>query len=170
MNLPDLRRLVRFDERLREVPVDREAVESAFEAATRALEADPDDVTLLSYAGNASRILGRGEESIALFERALAAAAGEHGVVARIGLGEAYRCADRPDEAVAELEAALSDARHAGSHVDFALQHLGKAVLDAGDPTRAGILLAEALELRRRRGDAALIESTELALARTRLR
>lgn len=168
MNLPDLRPLVRFDEQLREVPVDRAAVERALKAATRALEADADDVKLLSYAGNAARILGRADESIALFERALAAAAGERAIAARIGLGEAYRCADRPAEAVAELEQALTESRQAGAYVDFALQHLGKAVLDAGDPARAAGLLAEALELRRRRGDAALTESSELALARAR--
>jgi tetratricopeptide (TPR) repeat protein len=170
MSLPDLRLLVRFDEQLREAPLDREAVENALSAATRALDAHPDDVKLLVYAGNAARILGRADESIALFERALAAAEGERASAARIGLGEAYRCADRPAEAVAQLEAALSEARHTGAHLDFALQHLGKAVLDAGDQARAAALLEEALELRRHKGDAALIESSERALALSRRR
>lgn len=169
MNLPDLRGLVRFDERLREVPLDPVAVERALEAALHGLEESPHDAKLLSYAGNAARILGRAEASIALFRRALGAAAGERAIAARIGLGEAYRCADRPAEAVAELEQALIEARDAGAYLDFALQHLGKAVLDAGDRAGAVGVLEEALEMRRRGGDAALIESSELALDQAHL-
>ena len=67
-----------------------------------------------------------------------------------------------------ELEQALVDARRSEVHIDFALQHLGKALVDAGRPARAATLLEEALELRRERGDAQLIESTEFALARAR--
>lgn len=171
MTLPDLGALVRCDERLREVAVDPIAVEGALKEATRALEAaeDPAErLRLLTYAGNAARILGRADESIALSRLALDAADGDRAIAARIRLGEAYRCADRPGEAVAELKAALDDARRAGTHVDFALQHLGKALLDAGEPARAVSVLEEALELRRRRGDAALVESTERALAKAR--
>jgi len=171
VSLPDLGPLVRFDERLREVAVDASAVEAALKEAVSALEAaeEPDQrLSLLTYAGNAARILGRADESIALFRQALESADGERGVAARIRLGEAYRCADRPVAAVAELEQALDSARRAGTLVDFALQHLGKALLDAGEQARAVTLLEEALELRRRRGDAELIESTECALATAR--
>ena len=160
MTLPDLGRLVRFDERLREVPIDRLAVEAAFAAAKRI-----GDVT---YAGNAARILGRTEESIALLRQALDAAEGDLVVAARIRLGEAFRCAERTDEAVQELEHALAEARRSGTHVDFALQHLGKALIDAGSSGRAVTVLEEALALRRERGDAELVESTRLALARAR--
>jgi kanamycin kinase len=173
VSLPELGPLVRFDERLREVALDPAAVEEALREATVALDAageTADRVSLLRYAGDAARILGRADESIAFFRRALEAADGKRAIAARIGLGEAYRCADRPVEAVAELEQALADARHGGAYVDFALQHLGKALVDAGGHERAVRLLEEALELRRDRGDAELVESTELALARARAR
>lgn len=160
MTLPDLGGLVRLDERLREVPVDRLAVEAALRDAKR--------MGRLTYAGNAARILGRTEESIALLLEALDAAEGDLVVAAHIRLGEAYRCADRPDEAVRELEYALAEARRSGAYVDFALQHLGKALIDAGSSERAVIVLEEALALRRERGEAELVESTQLALARAR--
>lgn len=171
MTLPDLGPLVRFDERLREVAVDPRAVEAAMREAMRVLDAaeEPDErLSVLTYAGNAARILGRADESIALFRRALETADDERAVAARIRLGEAYRCADRLDEAVRELEQALADARRAGAYLHYALQHLGKTLLDAGESARAVALLEEALELRRTRGDAELIESTEFALARAR--
>jgi tetratricopeptide (TPR) repeat protein len=173
VSLPDLGPLVRFDERLREVPVEAEVVEAALSEALSALDAakeGDDQQSLLTYAGNAARILGRADESISLFRRALDSADGERGVAARVRLGEAYRCADRPEEAVSELEQALIDARRTGAYVDFALQHLGKALIDAGEPEQAVTLLEEALELRRRRHDAELVESTELALVRARSR
>ena len=82
MSLPNLGPLVRFDERLREVAVDAPTVEAALKEAVSALEAaeEPDQrLSLLSYAGNAARILGRADESIALFRRAL-----ESGAACRI--------------------------------------------------------------------------------------
>jgi kanamycin kinase len=47
----------------------------------------------------------------------------------------------------------------------FALQHLGKALCDAGRADEAIPRLEEALSLRERTGDAALIASTRQALA-----
>lgn len=169
MSLPDLARLVRFDERLREVPTDSVAVEAALGEATRALDTarEPEDrLRLLTYAGKAARVLGRTDESIEYLQAAFDTADGERAVGAQIRLGEAYRCADRHDEAVRILEEALLAARGSGAYLDFALQHLGKALVDAGRPALAVAPLEEALELRRKGGDAELIESTERALAR----
>jgi len=50
--------------------------------------------------------------------------------------------------------------------VDFALQHLGKHYVDADRATDAVACLEEALEVRRAKGDQALIESTLAALRR----
>ena len=159
--LPDLASLARQDERLRDVAIDRPAVERALAEAERRLAAG--ETTLLhTYAGQAARLLGRNESAISHLSRALDL---EPSPQARIRLGEAYRCADRYDEAFAELATALSEARDT-PHEDFALQHLGKALLDSGRAREAVEALAAALELRRAKGDPDLIESTERALAR----
>ena len=52
----------------------------------------------------------------------------------------------------------------------YALQHLGKTLLDAGARREATALLEDTLALRRAGGDAALIASTERALAAARER
>jgi len=159
--LPDLASLARMDERLREVPTDRPAVETALAEAERRLAAG-ETAALHTYAGQAARLLGRNESAISHLSRALDL---EPSPQARIRLGEAYRCADRPDDALSELTAALAGARET-PYEDFALQHLGKALLDAGRGREAVEVLAAALELRRAKGDPLLVESTERALAR----
>ncbi len=170
MTLPDLDPLVCFDERLRQVPIDGAALAAALADGRKALAvARPvERFRLLTYCGNAARVLGRSDEAIELLTDALELARGGRRIGARIRLGEAYRCADRP-EAVEVLEQALAEARAADHQVDFALQHLGKALLDRGDTERASGYLEEALTLRRSGADTQLIASTEraLALART---
>jgi HTH-type transcriptional regulator, pleiotropic regulator of extracellular virulence genes len=163
LQLPDLTALARMDERLREVATDTAAVESALAEAERQL-AGGEKAALHTYAGQAARLLGAHDAAIAHLSRALEL---EPSPQARIRLGEAYRCADRTDDAIAELSTALTDARGT-AYEDFALQHLGKALLDAGRTGDARAALTAALELRRAKGDAALIESTERALASER--
>lgn len=150
-----------MDERLREVATDREAVAQARDEAERRLT-EAESVELHTYAGQAARLLGEHESAIAHLSRALEL---EPSPQARIRLGEALRCADRADDAIAELAAALSEAKGT-PYEDFALQHLGKALLDADRPREAVDALTAALELRRSKRDAELIESTEAALAR----
>jgi hypothetical protein len=48
--------------------------------------------------------------------------------------------------------------------VDFALQHYGKHLIDAGRVEEAVVCLREALRLRQAKGDKELIESTIKAL------
>jgi tetratricopeptide (TPR) repeat protein len=175
MTLPDLNRLARM-EALRQVPSDPPAVEHAVAAAEAALasaRAERDDEAvrrLLGYLGGAYRMLGRLDAAIAAHEeeRALAehAADGSRLVVALIRLGEAYRCADRYDDAAAALRDALALAPPDLEH--FALQHLGKVLLDGGDVSGAEECLERSLELRRALGDPELVASTEQALAAAR--
>ncbi len=175
--LPDLKPHGVFDERLREVASEPAAVERALAAGRRALTeaTEPrEESRLLGYVGNALRMLGRHDEAVAAQARALALAE-ELGdargvVVARIRLGEALRCADELERAEAELRTALAAARMQPelALTDFALQHLGKTLLDTGRAGEAEPLLAEALALRQEKGDAALVESTRLALDRAR--
>jgi tetratricopeptide (TPR) repeat protein len=159
LQLPDLTSLARQDEQLRDVATDRQAVEAALTEAERGLAAG-ETAALHTYAGQAARLLGRNESAIAHLSSALELHPTPQ---ARIRLGEAYRCADRPDDAIAELTAALADARKT-PYEDFALQHLGKALLDAGRAQEAVEAVTAALELRRAKGDPALIDSTERAL------
>ena len=86
-----------------------------------------------AYLGNAARLLGRDEEAVAELGESLALAEklGDEraAATARIRLGEAHRCFDR----LAEAEACLRIALDGPADVqDFALQHLGKTLLDAG--------------------------------------
>jgi tetratricopeptide (TPR) repeat protein len=139
------------------VPRDRAAVEEAARLARA--EAS----RLLGYLGNAERVLGRGEAAVAAFSESLRLAQGARArTVASIRLGEALRCADRPEEAERVLREALAGAEPGLR--DFALQHLGKTLLDAGRRDEAAECLREALTLRREKGDEALVASTEAAL------
>jgi Flp pilus assembly protein TadD len=65
----------------------------------------------------------------------------------------------------AQYEPALAPARRAApDRVDFALQHYGKHLIDAGRIDEAVACLREALRLRQTKGDPALVESTRNAL------
>ena len=159
--LPALDSLAGMDARLRQVALDPERVERALVEAERRLAAG-ESAELHEYAGQAARLLGRDEAAIAHLGRALELRPSPQ---ARIRLGEAYRCADRLDEALAELATALAESRQTPLE-DFALQHLGKALTDAGRAREAVEALEHALRLRRTKGDSALVESTEQALER----
>lgn len=81
--------------------------------------------------------------------------------------GELNRCRDRYDVAEALLREALSvSADPDGGHYrHFALQHLGKALLDAGRFLDAIEALEAALAIRRDLGEPSLIASTKQALS-----
>lgn len=179
--LPDLSALTTFDERLREFATDADAVTAAIEAAEASLATarthDDDHAVrrLLGYLGNGYRILGCPTEAIArlqeCFELADASNDARGRTVARIRLGEAYRCCDRLEESEMSLRAALAET-HANARLadvrDFALQHLGKCLTDQGRVGEAVTSLEEALSLRKRKRNKNLIASTELALARAK--
>ena len=166
MTLPDLEALSTEGARLRWVASDREAVERAAAAAEREL-ARGESARLLGYLGNAHRLLGRHDEAVAAHERAVELADGDRALaVALTRLGESYRCADRYEDAEASLRRALELAPPEVAH--YALQHLGKTLLDRGAAGEAAEALDRALAERRAAGDPALIASTERALAAVR--
>jgi tetratricopeptide (TPR) repeat protein len=173
VTLPDLEGLSREDARLRWVAADPAAVEAAAaEAEARLDDPEADRLRLLGYLGNAYRLLGRHTDAVAAHEQArdLAASAGviRAYAVALVRLGESYRCADRFVEAEGVLRQALAVAPPGVGH--FALQHLGKTLLDRGAAAEAEGVLDEALDRRLAAGDAALVRSTERALAAARSR
>jgi tetratricopeptide (TPR) repeat protein len=124
---------------------------------------------LHGYLGNAARLLGRDEEAIRELGRSLELADelddARALTTAAIRLGEAHRCFDRLAEAEAWLRPAVEGPRDLR---DFALQHLGKTLLDAGRTDEALQALEAALELRLAKGDASLAASTQQALALAR--
>jgi tetratricopeptide (TPR) repeat protein len=173
--LPDLETLSVFDDRVRGVARDAEAVRRVIARASAELEEArrrgdrAGEQWLLGYLGNAARLLGEHDAAVARLRESLtlADALGDErrAVVALIRLGEAHRCAGEPRAAEPLLQDALARAEAAAPDLlDFALQHLGKALLDVGDTTRAREHLERALELRHAKGDAELIESTRAAL------
>jgi tetratricopeptide (TPR) repeat protein len=180
--LPDLATLATFGADLRQVPIDAENLEAAVNAATTRLTrieaAGSSQVALdlLGYVGNGLRILGRLDQAVMHLERAVALARRLNRPKAEVAnlirLGEAHRNAD--DYAAAEpcFRAALDRIRDERddlrAYENFALQHLGKCLIDAGRAVEAISCLERALALRHAKGDADLIASTEVALAQAR--
>ena len=173
--LPDLERLTRYDGRLRGVAADEDAVRAALADARALLDEARSagdvrsELPLLGYVGTAHRLLAEGEAAAACLEaaRCLARELGDRRaeVVALVRLGEARRCAGRPEDGERLLREAATAARaEAPTVLHFALQHLGKCLLELGRRGAARASLTEALELRRELGDAALVASTEAAL------
>jgi HTH-type transcriptional regulator, pleiotropic regulator of extracellular virulence genes len=180
--LPDLERLSRYDAALRQEPADRPALDCAAHEATARLAAAaqagdrPAELTLLGYLGNALRILGRTDEAADLLGRAVTLARrledGRAEVANLIRQGEAIRYggdlpgAERLYRAVLTrvLAAPNGPPQGLGRYEDFALQHLGKCRLEQGDAAEAIACFERALAIRRLKGDASLIASTEAAL------
>lgn len=173
--LPDLSELTTLDERLREVAVDRGAVEAAALRAEELLAgAGAGDASgLLGYLGEAYGALDRGDEAVERLERSVALADDDRSrAVARIRLAEAHRCAGRPVPAAELLREALRETELPELHDlrDLALHRLGVTLLDAGRPDEAEPCLREALALRLVKRNPALVAATQTALARLRRR
>jgi tetratricopeptide (TPR) repeat protein len=179
--LIDLDEVSVTDERLRDVPRDEEVVVSAVvQARARLAKAHlRGDIglqqDLLGYLGNACRLLGQADEAIALLtdglKLALSTDDARRSVVATIRLGEAYRCRGEYSTAETLFREALARTQTAPEFAwleDFALQHLGKCLLDQADFVAAVQCLERALALRQAKADQQLVASTERALAKAR--
>lgn len=79
-------------------------------------------------------------------------------------LATALQYRNQQDEALPLFEATLDLARAHGHLVDFALQHLGKCLVEMDRAGDARPLFEEALALRRARNEDALAASTEEAI------
>ena len=169
--------LSRSDDDLHQTTADAPALEAAIAGARRALAALPDDdgpmaARLTGYLGEALRILGRFPAAIAAQRSAIALVPGlahhRARLVYGLRLAETLRSAGDPVQAEASFRAGLAatlDDSDLASHEDFALQHLGKCLLDQGRLDEAAAMLERALTIRRRAGNPALIASTQAALA-----
>ena len=109
--LPDLSVFTEWDERLREVAVDPEEIDAAIDAAELQLaQGEPSaESRLLGYLGNATRVLGRTDESLDYQRRSLDAAPDETArVKALIRIGETHRCRDEYEQGIAVLREAAA--------------------------------------------------------------
>jgi tetratricopeptide (TPR) repeat protein len=127
---------------------------------------DPEtELRLLGEVGNGLRGLGQHREAIPYLERAVRAAQrlgdSRREAANRVRLGTARQFAGDVDAAEADLRAAI------GVHPDyddFALQHLGKLLVER-DRLREGLdCLRESLRLRQVKGDPELIASSQEAV------
>lgn len=97
------------------------------------------------------------------------AASARQRVAALINLGDAHRYPGELAAAEPLYEQAIEIAQaESPNSLHFALQHYGKHLIDARRPHLAVEVLTEALLMRRRIGDPALIASTEEALSNAR--
>jgi tetratricopeptide (TPR) repeat protein len=178
--LPNLEALSMMDERLRQVPRDNAAfgqVLQAGQAELDAARASGDPVRLrkaLTWIGTARRIArqyDRAERDLGeALELAQASGDPAQAVGEMIRLAELERCRDDFTRSETMLRVALAVIRKGGDArlEDFALQHLGKTLIDADRAGEAIVVLERALNLRQAKGDQSLIASTEEALARAR--
>lgn len=180
--LPDLSREAEFDDRLHELPIDRDLMERALARAhdllqeARRRDDSASILRLLGYLGDASRVLGRSEEAVALLTEAVERAEADGNrrliVANRLRLAEALKYDGDLGKAEAIFRVVLHEAQDPTllDYRDFALQHLAKCCLELGKAVEAVTLLEQALILRRQKGDQRLIASTELALRHARAR
>lgn len=107
------------------------------------------------------------EEARALLEAALPEQEGRAAATTLIRLGTALQYLGRHGEALGRFDDAESLVRRERlpGLIDFVLQHRGKCLAELGRVDEARACFRRALRARRIRGDAALVASTEAALA-----
>ena len=133
-------------------------------------------VRLLGRVGAGLRLLGRFDESARSLGEAVELARHlgdtELEIANLIRLATSVQYAGRHDEARVMLDAVLRRCAsgQAPGYEDFALQHLGKLLVEQGKVGEAIPLFERALTLRRRKGDGQLVASTARALAGARAR
>lgn len=162
------------------VPTDHDQLTTAVEKIREELQALPEGAdiararVLARWTGIGLLSLGHHDDARAFLLQALdlaTASGNSRAVIAtELNLGDAYRYTGEAENADVLYRRALDDAR--GQHpelVDFALQHLGKHLMEQGSLTLARAHLQEALRLRTAKGDAGLIESTQAAVDRVEL-
>jgi len=163
---------------LRQTIADRDALRIALERDLAALAAGVADeharARLLGRVGEAYRMLGDPDRAAPYLSEALLAArhlGDEPGVAANlIRLATALQHGGEHPRAESLFREALafSGRPDCATYKDFALQHLGKCLVETGRIDEAIGCFEEALAARLAKGDAALVASTEEALAAAR--
>ncbi|MBL8520010.1 MAG: tetratricopeptide repeat protein [Betaproteobacteria bacterium] len=170
-----------FDRDLRELPIDRAAMERGVAWLGRQitnLGGDLHAVARLSgMHGVYSRILGHLEQAEASLRSAVDLSRSVLDTrlvfINELRLAHVHQWQGRFDLSTPMFEELLLRAekdRHLGLLLDFAMQHAGKNAFDQGKYAEALSHFAGALALRRLKNDARLLQSTETAIAVTRSR
>jgi tetratricopeptide (TPR) repeat protein len=183
--LPSLAQMTQYDpvHYLRERPIDPEKFQDAVEEAKMYLrqvmqepKIDPEVLIFLySYIGNGYRVLNQAQKAIVYLKKALDLTRQEGDrrgeVRALIRLGEAYKYNLQHEKALECFAQSLTMSRTAelSQYKDFALQHMGKCLLELGEFDHALMRFEEALDLRRKKGDQELILATETAIVLTHI-
>ena len=164
-----------FDERLREVPRDAKAFAAEVDRLVDevpSLRSQPaGQLAALGRLAPALRIAGRLEEARLAASAAvtLADLLGDTRAawLNQLRLAHVMQWQGRHDLATPFFERLVAQARAVGELsdlLDFALQHAGKDLFDQRYFAQAERCFREALEIRQRKGDASLIESSAFAL------
>jgi tetratricopeptide (TPR) repeat protein len=168
------------DRYYREVATDQAGLESAIRIAKKLLyniERQPYDegnqkvlLFINSYLGNAYRVLDQPEPAIEYLTVAekLARQIGNPAILSRtlIRLGEAYKYGSQYDKALECFQEVkdLTQCDELYFYYDFALQHIGKCLMELGRYDEALEHFHKALALRKQKEKEELIKSTEVAL------
>lgn len=169
----------RLDERLREVPLDPRAFERAADDRVAAIEAARSQpallLPLLEEAAPIFRIAGRGEDAHKTAAAAIALAQlldkPLSVFVNRLALARALQWESRYQLATALFDQLVAQARSSPElegRLHDALHYAGTNFYEQGRHAEAARYFREALKLRRRIGDEALMEVTAHALRRAR--
>jgi len=123
-------------------------------------------IFLYGTIGNLYRIKGEVKSAIDALSKAVEISDGFKKTVNLIRLGEALKYANQHQRALGKFNAAI-DRCAKQKHsllLDFVYQHKGKCLLEIGDNSQATECFQIAMELRVKKGDVSLIDSTQMAL------
>ena len=164
----------RFDNNLREVAEDPEEMKLAAERL-RMEYIKTGDPECAGVAGSYFRIIGELLKAESLLAEAIEASRalgdGSSEVRNMIRLASVYQWQKRSDESLQMLQCTLEKIRAdklLEKYLHFAYQHIGKLMLDTGDPASALGYFESALELRIHKGDKNLIESSQMGIRKCR--
>ncbi|MBM0066466.1 tetratricopeptide repeat protein [Alkalicoccobacillus gibsonii] len=173
-----LQSFIRFDENhfMRERCSDPQRLEDVIQTGEECLRSldsgeKSENVRDIVYGivGNLYRINNQPAQAIELLERCVTRATEmndfKRKAISFIRLAEAFKYADMHDLALETFDQAeeICHAHSLENILEFVLQHKGKCLAEMGKLTEARASLDEALEIRIRKQDPSLIESTKLA-------
>lgn len=116
--------------------------------------------------GNLYRIKGEAKSSIDALSKAVELSEGNKKIVNLIRLGEALKYAGEHQLALSMFNAVIEQCakQEYSQLLDFAYQHKGKCLLELEEISGANGCFRKAMDLRVRKGDESLIDSTQSAL------
>ncbi|WP_277584897.1 hypothetical protein [Psychrobacillus antarcticus] len=123
-------------------------------------------IFLYGTIGNLYRIKGEAKSAIEALTKAVELSEGNKQIVNLIRLGEALKYAEQHQQALSTFNAVIDQCaiEEHSQLLDFAFQHKGKCLLELEEMSAANECFRKAMDLRVRKGDESLINSTQRAL------